>query len=96
MHHAKAHLAMYGESIICGHTHDLQRHTHTRLGGTISAWSLGCLKDIRKDEDWLRGNLTNWNHAFAIVDFLTNGNFTVQVVEIIKGKTTLWNEIIKG
>ena len=54
------------------------------------------MKDIRKDEDWLRGNLTNWNHAFAIVDFFTNGNFTVQVVEIIKGKTTLWNEIIKG
>ena len=96
MHHAKAHLAMYGESVMYGHTHDLQRHTHTSLGGTISAWSLGCLKDIKKDEDWLRGNLTNWNHAFAIVDFFKNGNFNVQIVEIIKGKTTLWGKVIDG
>ena len=96
IHHAKAHLSMYTENIIYGHTHDLQRHTLTKLGGTISAWSLGCLKDIEKDEDWLRGNLTNWNHAFAIVDFFKNGNFNVQVVEIIKGKTVLWGELIDG
>ena len=31
-----------------------------------------------------------------IVDFLKNGNFMVQVVEIIKGKTSLWGELIKG
>ena len=96
MHHAKAHLIMYGESVMYGHTHDLQRHTHTALGGTISAWSLGCLKDIEADEDWLRGNLTNWNHAFAIVDWFDNGNFKVDVVEIVNGRTTLWGQIIDG
>lgn len=96
MHHAKAHLMMYGESVMYGHTHDLQRYTHTALGGTISAWSLGCLKDIKTDEDWLRGNLTNWNHAFAIVDWFENGNFKVDVVEIVNGKTTLWGNIIDG
>ena len=96
MHHAKAHLAMYGESVIYGHTHDLQRHTHTGLGGTISAWSLGCLKDIEKDEDWLRGNLTNWNHSFAVVDIYKNDDFCVHVVEIIKGRTSLWGEVIDG
>ena len=87
---------MYGESIMYGHTHDLQRHTKTNRGGTISAWSLGCLKDIEADEDWLGGRLTNWNHAFAIVNFFKNGNFNVEVVEIIDGKTTLWGNLIKG
>ena len=96
MHHAKAHLATYKESIMYGHTHDLQRYTDTGAGGTMSAWSLGCLKDIEKDEDWLRGNLTNWNHAFAIIDFYKNGNYKVEIVEIIKGVTSLWGELING
>ena len=96
MHHAKAHLNTYKESIMYGHTHDLQRYTDTGVGGTMSAWSMGCLKDIEKDEDWLRGNLTNWNHAFAIIDFFSNGNYKVEVVEIIKGITSLWGELIDG
>ena len=52
-YHAKKHLETYGANIMYGHTHDLQRHTLTSLGGTISAWSLGCLKDIKKDEEIL-------------------------------------------
>ena len=87
---------MYGENIMYGHTHDLQRHTKTGAGGTLSGWSLGCLKDIEADEDWLAGRLTNWNHAFAIIDFYSNGNFNVQIVEIINGKTTLWGKQISG
>ena len=62
----------------------------------VDAWSLGCLKNIEEDEDWLRGNLTNWNHAFAIIHFFPNGNYVVQVVEIIKGKTNLWGEELNG
>ena len=95
-YHSFKHLDVYGESIMYGHTHDLQRHTKTHRGGTISAWSLGCLKDIEADEDWLRGSLTNWNHGFAVVNFFSNGNFNVEVVEIINGKTTLWGNLIKG
>ena len=95
-YHAFKHLDMYGESIMYGHTHDLQRFTKTTAGGTISAWSLGCLKDIEADEDWLSGRLTNWNHAFAIVDFFKNGYYKVEVIEIINGKTTLWGNTIEG
>ena len=96
-YHAWKNLDIYGKSIMYGHTHDLQRHTKTFDGGpTISSWGLGCLKDIEKDEDWLGGKLTNWNHAFAIVDVFKNGNFNVQIVEIVKGKTTLWGEVIDG
>ena len=75
-----------------GHTHDLQRHTKTGAGGTISSWSLGCLKDIEGDEDWLNGRLTNWNHAFAIIDWFKNGDYKVEIIEIINGKTTLWGQ----
>ena len=95
-YHAFKHLDVYGESIMYGHTHDLQRFTKTNAGGTISAWSLGCLKDIEADEDWLSGRLTNWNHAFAIIDWFKGGNYKVEVVEIIKGQTSLWGKLIKG
>ena len=95
-YHAFKHLDMYGENIMYGHTHDLQRHTKTVAGGTLSSWSLGCLKDIEADEDWLGGRLTNWNHSFAIVDFFKGGNFKVEIVEIIKGITSLWGELIDG
>ena len=95
-YHSFKHLDVYGESIMYGHTHDLQRHTKTVAGGTLSAWSLGCLKDIEADEDWLSGRLTNWNHSFAIIDFFSNGDYKVEVVEIIKGRTSLWGELIEG
>ena len=95
-YHSQKHLEHYGESIMYGHTHDLQRHTATKAGGTISSWSLGCLKDIKADEDWLGGKLTNWNHAFAIVNWFKGGNFTVEVVEIINGQASLWGKTING
>ena len=78
-----------------GHTHDIQRHTLTKLGGTIGAWSMGCLKDMSPENNkWLRGRLHNWNHAVAIVDWFKNGDFKVEVIEIINGKTTLWGKEI--
>ncbi len=96
-YHAKKHLECYGENIMYGHTHDIQRHTLTKLGGTIGAWSMGCLKDMSADKNrWLRGRLHNWAHAFGVVDFFERGEFRVDVVEIINGKTTLWGKTIDG
>ena len=96
--HAKKHLESYGTNLLYGHVHDLQRHSMTRLkDGAISAWSLGCLKDMRAEKNtWPRGRLHNWNHAVAIIDFWKNGNFAVQIVEIVKGKTVLNGEEIVG
>jgi len=95
INHSKKHLESYGENIIYGHTHDVQRCTQTKLGGTIGAWSMGCLKDMSREKNkWLRGRLHNWCHAFAIVDWFTNGDFRVDTVEIHKGKTTVWGEAI--
>ena len=97
IHHAKKHLAEYKENIMYGHTHDLQRFTDKGLGGVMSAWGMGCLKDMAsKKNKFMRGNLKNWNHAFAIVDVFGNKDFKVEVVEIINGRTSLWGELIDG
>ena len=97
LHHAKKHLASYGCSIMYGHTHDIQRHTITRIDNSIGAWSMGCLKKMDSDNNqWLSGRLNNWGHAFAVVDFFDDGDFKVEVVEIINGRTSLWGEIIEG
>ena len=97
IHHAKKHLSVYKENIMYGHTHDFQRFTETGLGGTQSAWSMGCLKDMSaKSNEWLNGNLVNWNHGFGIVDIFKNGDFKVEVVEIIRGRTTVWGNYIDG
>jgi len=94
-HHAKKHLEEYGQSVIYGHTHDLQRFTKTGLDGTRSAWSLGCLKDMSsKKNKWLGGRPHNWNHAFGIVDWFSNGDYKVEVVEIINGRTTVWGHAL--
>ena len=98
MYHAKKHLESYGSNLVSGHTHDIARHSLTKLAdGTIGAWSLGCLKDMSPARNkWLKGRLHNWNHGFGIVDWFSNGNFKVEVVEIVNGITSLWGKIING
>jgi len=97
IYHAKRHLDAYGQNIIYGHTHDVQRHTATKLGGTIGAWSMGCLKDMSHDHNtWLRGHLHNWQHALGIIHWFENGDFILDVVEIINGKTIVWGKVIEA
>lgn len=97
-YHAKKHLEAYGSNIVYGHTHDVQRHSLTKLdSGTIGAWSLGCLKDMTPEKNsWLRGRLHNWNHAVGVIDFYDNGNFKIEVVEIIDGTTSVWGKAINA
>ena len=97
--HSKKHLSEYKENIVYGHTHDIQRYTGTGLGGTCSAWSMGCLKDMSREKNrWLRGRLHNWNHAFGIVTFFDKpkGNFQVETIEIVNGQATVWGELISA
>ena len=97
-YHAKKHLEAYGANIVYGHTHDLQRHTLTKLdSGTIGAWGMGCLKDMSRDSNkWLKGRLHNWNHAFGIVTWFSNGNFQVEPIEIVNGRASVWGKIIEA
>ena len=80
-----------------GHHHDLMQASVTHMDGPKSAWSIGCLKDMSSDaNDWLGGQIIDWSHAFAIVDFFAKGHFTVHIIQIINGETSLWGELIKG
>jgi len=96
--HAKKHLDAYGANIVYGHTHDIQRYSHTKLDDDgIAAWSMGCLKDMSSENNtWLKGRLHNWNHAFGIVTWFENELFQLETIEINKGQCSVWGKIIKG
>ena len=46
--------------------------------------------------EWLRGRLHNWSHAFGIVDWFTNRDFRIEVVEIHNGVSSVWGKLIDG
>ena len=96
--HAKKHLDAYGANIVYGHTHDIQRYSHTKLDDDgIAAWSMGCLKDMSAESNtWLKGRLHNWNHAFGVITWFDDGLFQLETIEIVKGKCSVWGKIIKG
>ena len=98
LNHARTHLERYGTNIVYGHVHDVSRHSSTRLlDGNISAWSMGCLKDMSAEKNkWLKGRLHNWNHAFGIITFFDTGYFQVETIDIVKGECSVWGKIIKG
>ena len=96
-YHTANHLRKMGCNIMYGHWHDLQQMSVTHKDGPKSAWSIGCLKDMRDEANsWLGGRPINWAHGFAIVDFFRGGLFTVHIIQIINGKTSLWGELIDG
>jgi len=96
-YHASNHLRKLGCNVMYGHWHDLQQMSATHMDGAKSAWSIGCLKDMSpKSNNWLANRRINWAHAFAIVDFFNKGLFTVHIMQIINGKTSLWGELVEG
>jgi len=97
VYHARNHLLKLGANVMYAHHHDIQQHSITHIDGAKSAWGIGCLKNMTSGANtWLGGLPTNWGHAFAIVDFYHSGLFTVHVVQIINGRTSLWGELIQG
>ena len=98
MNHAKKHLDSFGTSICYGHTHDVQRYSNSRLNdGAIGAWSMGCLKDMSPEANkWLRGRLVRWSHAFGIVTWFVGGNFQLDVIDIIDGRSNVWGKVIEA
>jgi len=93
--HTRQHLSRYLTNIMYGHVHDVGRLSGTSLAGNINAWAMGCLKDMSAENNtWLKGRLHNWSHAFGIVHFYKNGDFQVEVIDIIDGKACVWgNEL---
>ena len=96
-YHAANHLRKKACNLMYGHWHDLQHMTATHIDGPKGAWSIGCLKDMSDEaNEWLGHRKINWAHAFAIIDFYDKGRFTVDVVQIIDGKATVWGQLIDG
>ena len=95
--HTRNHLIRLGANVVYGHHHDIQQSSVTHLDGSKSAWSIGCLKDMTGEKNkWLGNRQHNWSHGFAIVDYYNKGAFTVHVVNIVNGYTSLWGEVLKG
>tara|TARA_R100000808_G_scaffold14629_1_gene34408 strand:- start:22306 stop:23052 length:747 start_codon:yes stop_codon:yes gene_type:complete len=89
MHHAAAHCKQFKCSIMYGHHHDIQVYSDRSANGTISAYSIGCLKDMsREKNEFIGGRPINWSHAIAVVDFIGKSHF-VKVIEIKDGKYSL-------
>ena len=71
--------------------------TATHMDGAKAAWSIGCLKDMSSLKNkWLDNRRINWAHAFAVVDYYGRGYFTVNVIQIINGRCSLWGEMLNG
>jgi len=97
MYHTANHLRKLGANIMYGHWHDLQHMTATHVDGPKGAWSIGCLKEMNNESNkWLGNRKVNWANAFAIVDFWEDGNFTVNILQIIDGKASVWGHYING
>ena len=95
-YHTANHLRKLGCNVMYGHWHDLQYMSATHMDGPKGAWSIGCLKDMSTEANaWLDNRNHNWAHAFAIIDFYGD-DFTVDVVQIIDGKCSIWGNMIDG
>jgi predicted phosphodiesterase len=73
-HHAKAHLALYGSSIVYGHTHRPQTYVQGYGDNKVRA-GIGapCLRSL--DVSWIKGP-TGWAQGFVIAHLFEDGHFT--------------------
>jgi hypothetical protein len=87
IHHAYQHATKCGASIGYGHTHDVQYVTVPSVEGPHLGVSFGCLCEMEKG--FLKGRLTNWQHAFGVIYLQENGEFNVDIRRIEAGWTTI-------
>ena len=50
----------------------------------------------REKNQWLKGRIHNWQHAVGYITWFKDGNFRVEVIDIVKGKTAFRGEMIDG
>ena len=94
--HGRAHVLNLGVDVMYGHHHDISVYSKANFNGPVTAYSIGCLKDLSYEANkWLKNRKHKWKNSFAIVSLVKN-DFFVEIVEI-KGDTAfLWGEKIKG
>ena len=72
------------QSIIVGHLHRASHHPEIDLDGNVySAWSTGCLCELRPNYSPL---VSNSQHGFAHILVENNGDYVVKNYQIINGK----------
>jgi predicted phosphodiesterase len=72
------------QSIIVGHLHRASHHPEIDLDGNVySAWSTGCLCELRPNYSPL---VSNSQHGFAHITVQQNGDYVVKNFQIINGK----------
>jgi hypothetical protein len=98
IHHARTHLLKLGVNVIYGHHHSVKYDSVTHANGIKGAWCLGCLKRVDPaSNQWLGNRITDWGHAFAVVDWYgSKGYFTVHMANIVEGKCSLLFEFLDG
>ena len=94
VHHLRNMVLRMGVSVMYGHVHDMGALAVGSLGGTHKAFSVGCLADM--DKPFLRGDMTNWEHGFSVIDIKRNGNFQVNQVPIYAGECKVYGKVIKA
>lgn len=96
MHHAAAHCKQYKTNIMYGHHHDIQVYSDKSANGKIMAYSIGCLKDMKRESnEFIGGRPINWGQAFAIVTYHGKDSF-VEIVEIKNGRAIIGGVLIEG
>lgn len=94
VNHNRNMVLRMGVNVMYGHTHDMGSHAVGTLGGTHKSFSVGCLADM--DKPFLRGDMTNWEHGFCIVDIKRGGNFQVTQVPIYSGECKVNGKVLKA
>ena len=70
-------------SAICAHHHQTSEHSEPDIKGDLTTcWSLGCCCQLHPEYM----PLNRWNHGFAIMEKLPNGEFSVDNIRMIDGE----------
>jgi predicted phosphodiesterase len=95
-HHAQHHARTYCENVMYGHTHQVQVFTMPTPARELSFWSasIGCLANI--NPEWQRGKPNAWDHSFAEVDYLANGDFFPHIHRIINNRLMADGKLYKA
>jgi len=93
VNHLRNMVLRLGTNVMYGHVHDMGSHAVGSLGGTHKSFSMGCLADMNKP--FLRGDMTNWEHGFGILDIKRSGNFQVHQIPIYAGECKVYGKVIK-
>jgi predicted phosphodiesterase len=86
-YHARKMIDTFGESVLYGHTHDIQEYTKTTpvdVNDVHKAKSIGCL--CNKNPMYGKNRPNKWAHAFSIVYVFPGGWFNEYTVNIVNGK----------